>query len=272
MPNTRFEQPAPRSALKSICSGAAAQPERNPAAGLGERRLQASTTLVLLPGLDGTDILFRPFVQALPSWITARCVEYPTSGPNDYAALLPLALAACNGLENYFVLGWSFSGPLALMTVAKPMPGLRGVVLCASFTHAPWPLLRWFKFSAVAPMARLYPLFSWLLAVGGSYETPELRRDKLASFRRVPASVFAARSRAVLGVDVRAELRRCRVRLLYLAGSHDIVVPRWNAKGVKTEFPAAEVVTIAGPHLALRTNPVAAAEAVSKFIVGEGSA
>ena len=27
------------------------------------------TTLVLLPGLDGTDILFQPFVKALPDWI-----------------------------------------------------------------------------------------------------------------------------------------------------------------------------------------------------------
>ena len=234
--------------------------------------MQMSTTLVLLPGLDGTDLLFRPFVQALPPGICPRCIEYPTTGPNDYAALLPLVLAACEGLHDYFLLGWSFSGPLALMAAAQSPTGLRGVVLCASFTRAPWPLLRWLKFAAVPPLARLYPLFSWLLAVGSRHETPDLRRDKIASFRRVPAAVFAARSRAVLGVNVRNELRRCPVRLLYLAGSFDVVVPRWNAAGVKADLPSADVVTIAGPHLALRTNPVAAAGAVAAFIAADGSA
>src|SRR6266480_6110904 len=31
-------------------------------------------TLLLLPGLDGTDIFFRPLVAALPPWIETRCV------------------------------------------------------------------------------------------------------------------------------------------------------------------------------------------------------
>lgn len=68
---------------------------------------------------------------------------------------------------------------------------------------------------------------------------------------------FAARSRAVLGVDVRAIAAKCPVPVLYLAASHDIVVSQWNAKAVKTAVPRAEVVTIRGPHLALRTNAAA---------------
>src|SRR5262245_40997558 len=35
--------------------------------------------LVLLPGLDGTDVPFRPFVEALPSWLAPRVEERSTS-------------------------------------------------------------------------------------------------------------------------------------------------------------------------------------------------
>jgi pimeloyl-ACP methyl ester carboxylesterase len=94
-----------------------------------------------------------------------------------------------------------------------------------------------------------------------------LRRDKKASWAGVSPAALAGRSRAALGVDVRPELRRCGVPLLYLSGSADIVVPSWNARSVKHEMPSAEIVTIDGPHLALRTDPVAAAAVVTKFIM-----
>ena len=82
-------------------------------------------TLILLPGLDGTEIFFRPLLAALPPWIRARCVEYPTWGPNDYGDLLPLVRDACRACDDFFLLGWSFSGPLALMMAAES-PGTFG--------------------------------------------------------------------------------------------------------------------------------------------------
>ena len=228
-------------------------------------------TLVLLPGLDGTAILFRPFVQALPPWIQPRCIEYASSGPNDYPGLLPQIRDACAGLGDFVILGWSFSGPLALMAAAESPPGLRGVVICASFVRSPWPLLGRFRWAVVTPLARLFPLVARVLRWGGLYGSPELSQDQAEIFRRVPPAAFAARSRAALGVDVRAAAAKCPVPVLYLAASHDIVVPQWNAKAVKTAVPRAEVVTIRGPHLALRTNAAAGAAAVTQFMTAVGS-
>ena len=45
------------------------------------------TTLVLLPGLDGTGGLFADFVAALPADITTTVIAYPNSLLLDYAAL-----------------------------------------------------------------------------------------------------------------------------------------------------------------------------------------
>jgi hypothetical protein len=45
---------------------------------------QAMTTLVLLPGLDGTEIFFGPLLSQLPSWIDPVVITYPPTGPNMY--------------------------------------------------------------------------------------------------------------------------------------------------------------------------------------------
>jgi pimeloyl-ACP methyl ester carboxylesterase len=198
-------------------------------------------------------------------------VEYPSSGPHDYQGLLPRVREACAGLENYFVLGWSFSGPLALMMAAEAPSGLRGAILCSSFVRAPWPPLRWAIHAVAGPAARLYPLCSRALAAMGRYESADLRQDLDEIGRRVPPEVFAARVRAVMKVDARDVARTCPVRLLYLAASTDIVVPRWNAASVEAAVPGAVVATIPGPHLALRTNPAAAAAEVARFMMDEPS-
>src|SRR5262245_65891929 len=134
-------------------------------------------TLVLLPGLDGTAIFFRPFVQALPEWIQPRCIEYPPGGPHDYRRLLPRILDACAGLGDFVVLGWSFSGPLALMAAAESPPGLRGVVICASFVRAPVLPLRWLRWGAVAPLAPVGPLVARVMMSLGGYGSDDLRSD-----------------------------------------------------------------------------------------------
>src|SRR5262249_1358509 len=102
------------------------------------------TTLVLLPGLDGTDIFFAPLRRALPDWIRTRVVSYPQSGPTAYEDLMPLVEHAVADLESFFVLGWSFGGPLALHLAATRPGAVRGVILCASFVRPPLPgLVRW---------------------------------------------------------------------------------------------------------------------------------
>ena len=222
------------------------------------------TTLVLLPGLDGTEIFFRPLLTVLPDWIKPVVVTYPTSGANGYSELLAVVEAAIVNLREFYVLGWSFSGPLALTLAAKDPTRIRGVILCASFVRPPLRALSWLRFATAAPLvylvrvARRTPLF-----LAG--DSTDLCRDKRATWNRVPSRILAARARAILTLDARESLRTCPCPVLYLAGSRDRVVPSRNAHEVVRESPATQVVTIDGPHLALYTNPGAAAHAIAAF-------
>ena len=124
------------------------------------------TNLVLLPGLDGTEVFFRPFLAALPPSIRPLVVTYPRSGPNDYKTLLQLVLEKVAHLPTFFLLGSSFSGPLAILLAAAHPARLRGLILSATFLRAPKPHLTRYKFAAVPPViwslrfARRFPV--WL--------------------------------------------------------------------------------------------------------------
>src|SRR5262245_43947170 len=97
--------------------------------------------LVLLPGLDGTDIFFQPLLAALPSDVQVLVVSYPDHGEQDYATLLALIHERLTEIESCIVLGWSFSGPLALQLARTEPDKVRGVILAASFVRSPNRLL-----------------------------------------------------------------------------------------------------------------------------------
>ena len=230
------------------------------------KKVTLTTTLVLLPGLDGTEIFFRPLLAALPKWIKPLVVTYPMSGANDYSALLEVVQEAVDESEEFYVLGWSFSGPLAVMLAAKLPNKIRGVILCASFIRPPYKRLSWLRFAIVSPVVHLLRLVRRTPMFLFSDPTHMLRRDKAATLARVPSRILAARARTVLAVDARDCLRKCPCPVLYVAGSRDRVVPHWNAKDVVRELPSTRVVTIDGPHLAIYTNPGDVAHAIVRFM------
>ena len=222
--------------------------------------------LVLLPGLDGTPILFEPILDKLG--IEALPVSYPQTVPSDYDTLLPVVLAGLPKDRDFVLLGWSFSGPLALMAAATRPPGLRGVVLCASFVQKPlgwvpkfarhlaWPVM--FRISGSMAVAK---------TVLAGFGNPVVNRLIKKAHDAVPPKAMAARVKQVLTVDVRDELKACPVPILYLEAASDRIVPKRNVRSILRVRPDVVVRTIPGPHLALALSPDAAATELRAFVV-----
>jgi len=227
------------------------------------------THLLLLPGMDGTEVFFRPLLRALPAWITPRVVTYPREGRNDYATLFEPVRAAAAELDGCFVLGWSFSGPLALELAVREPQKVRGVVLAATFVRAPLRRLGWFRFALSGPLVWLLRAARQLPLYLSRAAPSQWKRDKRETWRRVSAWTLAKRALAILGVDARALLRRCPSPLLYVAGTRDTVVPRHNVEEIVREFPAT-LVDLEGEHLALYSNPEAAARLITSWIEEAG--
>ena len=131
--------------------------------------------LVLLPGLDGTGVLFRPLLKKLPHYIQPIVVTYPTDKELGYDELLPIVLKKLPQGAPFVLLGESFGGPLSLRVAATRPAGLKALILSASFLSCPhhfvpaWtaPLVRAFPF-------RAFPKLVQLKALLGGYATAEL--------------------------------------------------------------------------------------------------
>lgn len=222
--------------------------------------------LLLLPGMDGTDALLGPIARALAPDVPTRAVTYPARGGEDYERTLPLVRAAVADVGPCVVLGWSFSGPLAIRVAAEQPDAVRAVVLAASFATSPLPWLRWTgpllctpPFALLRTLRRL-PI--WLLRPPAD----PLRRAKARIWREVPASTLVARARAIRRVDARAELSGLRQPLLYLQSARDRVVGPHNLARIRALRPDTEVATLPGDHFALFAEAATAAAAIRGFL------
>ena len=224
-------------------------------------------TLVLLPGMDGTGLLFEPFIAALAGEFGVRIVQYPADQALGYEALEGVARAALPVDGPFVILGESFSGPIAIALAAAKPAGLVGLVLCCTFIRNPRP-----AFSFLRPMLGLVPL-GLAPVVGvlgrflmGSHATRPLKAALAESLAQVSASALRARLRAVLSVDVSSQLRSLNLPLLYLCASKDQVVPASAGKRIVQAYPVAQLVHIEAPHLLLQVAPRQAAGAIRAFV------
>lgn len=224
------------------------------------------TTLVLLPGMDGTGTLFDPLVNVLSGNASLKVVAYPPVAPAGYGVLQDFAEAALPADESIILLGESFSGPIAISLAAKHPDRIKGVVLCCTFVRSPHPYLAPLNFLAAwAPIKQLSLAFA-CAALLGRYATPELRRALGAALAMVSGAAIRARLKAVLSVDVSADLARVTAPILYLRATGDRLIPKHASQLIKHLQPSTQIIEIEGPHCLLQAAPTAAAQAIHQFM------
>ena len=221
--------------------------------------------LLLLPGMDGTGRLFAPLLACLPPSLTAIAVSYPLDNPLGYDGLLTLVEEATRGLDDFVVVGESFSGPLALMLASRNPPGLCGLVLCASFVRFPLSIPEQWRGMVRPWMFRIQPTWLISLVLLGRHAWGPVGRLLRESIRSVSPAALGARAVAVAGVDVAAELMACSVPVLYLRAASDLIIRPRCWKLVQSLRPSAEMALLPGPHLVLQVCPAEAATVLTKF-------
>jgi pimeloyl-[acyl-carrier protein] methyl ester esterase len=220
--------------------------------------------LVLLPGMDGTGILFEPLLKVLPESLSPVVVSYPGDVALSYSELLQRVEANLPSTEPFIVLGESFSGPIALRVAASCPARLKGIVLCASFASNPVRLFPSVCQSLIRPF--IFSLrFLGLRAALAGYSSPSLLEMVREANRAVTPEVLAARARAIVVVNAEDALAACNYPILYLAGSADRVVPKRNYERIKTINQSVKLVVLPAPHLVLQAAPAEAARAITEF-------
>lgn len=223
-------------------------------------------TLLLLPGMDGTGDLFAPFTEALGSAVNVKVVRYPLTEALSYAELASFARAALPADGPFFILGESFSGPIAVALAAEAGPRLQGLVLCCSFVRNPQPIFSGLGFLVKALPVRLVPIAVLAFFLTGRFSTPALRSALSNALSKVSPEVLKVRLLSVLAVDVSTKLAAINAPVLYLRALHDRVVPAAASRLVKHICPQTRRVDVDAPHFLLQARPIDAAQIISTFL------
>lgn len=225
------------------------------------------TSIVLLPGLDGTGELFRPLLSYLPEWIKTIVVSYPRDRYCSYEELKPIITDYLPIGDPFFILGESFSGPLAIKVSNDRPDGLKGVVLCATFVRNPFIIIpSWLKILSVGPIYKLWPLLLKIRALNAGKEYSKIVSLGINAIKTVDPHVIAQRVKAILSVNVENDLRSCNVPILYIMGTRDNLIRRHNfmrIQEIRTDVQLAEIDAL---HFVLQLEPQKAADILMEFM------
>ena len=217
--------------------------------------------VVLLPGLDGTGVLFKPFIDALPSTADIQVMSYPSNTKLSYQKLTELVMSQLPK-EQFILIGESFSGYIAYQVALYKPKSLKLVIFVATFLESPRPFLlalsRFFPrrliLSAPTPTYIIkYILFGLtvnkviieLFRESMSQVSPEILSYRLAEISKLP--------------DI---CRHSDVRSIYIQATNDKLVPKKCAESFKRMFKNINVFQIEGSHFILQSNPLACAEVI----------
>jgi len=220
--------------------------------------------IVLLPGLDGTGDLFKPFLLTYPD-PDYEVIKLPITSNQDYNTLV-LNVREHLPKIDFVLVGESFSGPIAAALASDKSLPMKGVIFVATFLSPPNPMLlnfaKWipFQFMSNLPLAK-HVLKNLLFE-------RDTKNDLLLSFKRVlndiPPEIIRQRLEAIRGLKQKNEFQK--IPALCLVASHDKLVPKNNSQEFKKFFEEISVQEIRGSHFLLQTNPKDCGKAIFAFI------
>jgi pimeloyl-ACP methyl ester carboxylesterase len=224
------------------------------------------TTLLLLPGLDGTGLIFEPLLTYLPEEIDAQIVRYPANRVMSFQEHIAFARKQFPKKKPFVLLAESFSGPIGLQLLAEPPGNLVGVILVATFARHPSPFLvdagRYLPQKLLLNLFSKTPLGRFFCLGGASADAAEILREALQS---VKLSVLSNRLKILAELPPPPD-KTFSGPCLYLQASRDRLVPSRAVDQLQRHLPQLQVEQIAGPHIILLAQPETGARQISDFI------
>lgn len=208
--------------------------------------------ILLLPGMDGTGIMFEPFVKALPNSIDVQIAKLIQEKNVSYEEQATVILRTVK--KNTIVIGESYSGLIA-HELGKMAPELvKHIVFAASFLERPSVLA---KYGKLLPRAMLnYSLYPESLVkrmLFGEYSSEYLMGLFNRTMSEVPLDVLAFRIKQMGSLE--PMVGHSNIAATYFQAKHDNLVSKKSVEVFKKVYANLTHKTIEGSHFVLQTNP-----------------
>lgn len=192
--------------------------------------------VVLVPGIDGTALLFYRQQPLLAEYFDVVAFPLPTKDPASMtmASLVADLAGVIEGVapRGAIVVGESFGGALS-MSLAINQPGLvAGLVIVNSFPY----LDERIKLRLAPPALRLIPWGAMPIVrryTSDHLHSPHTDASDIQEFRQRAKSIdrasYIRRLEILWSYDIREQLNEIDAPTLFLAGDHDRLLPsvRW---------------------------------------------
>jgi pimeloyl-ACP methyl ester carboxylesterase len=226
-------------------------------------------TICLLPGLDGTGLLYRRLQAELQRDFEPSILTYGVDD-GSYADLANKLMLRLPRDKPFVLVAESFAGPLAILLAARRPPGLQALVLAASFARTPVrggrSMAALISHLPILPPPRL--LLERLLM--GDDRDEDLAKQLEDALAAVPLTTLKARALAALRCDVGAELACLDVPLLYLAARRDRLISRAASDWVVKMYANTECAYLDAPHFVFQVAAEASAHSIRAFLSRHG--
>ncbi len=208
--------------------------------------------LLLLPGLDGTGLLFRPLVDMLSGFCEIEIVSYPDDKLLGYADLIEWIQERLPQ-EDFILLGESFAGPVVYEIACHEPAGLKGAIFVATFLHDPHPVLTRllssfpFRFFLSLPI----PDYVSRTFFFDSHADESIMALFARAMQKTPPRVLVHRLSEIARLEIRPSV--CSLNCTYIQATRDRLVPPGCLSAFRQQMENLVVYRVAGPHFILQS-------------------
>ena len=210
--------------------------------------------LILLPGMDGTGLMFRPFTDIADNH-SIDVISYPNEESRKYSDLVGYVKDRLPRDKDFVVIAESYSGPIAYELMKENIPNLKAVIFIASFLENPRPvLLSFVKLLPISIILRLpVPKFIIRRYLFGSDATVRLITEFKTALSKVSPAVLASRLREI--PNLKMPDKTVNYPCCYIGAEEDKLVTSKSIEAFRRVIRNIHIRSVNSPHFLLQSRP-----------------
>lgn len=207
---------------------------------------------IVLPGMDGTDLLLSRFIRLVPPALSIRVIALPDNPQDDYDTLVDKILPELRHQPPVHLIAESFSGPLSILLADRYPELVERVTLIATFASSPIPFVaRFFPWWCMVRM----PLPRFVAQRYFAGNDQEMAASLVRASKHTSSATLATRIRLLKKVNVCKELARLQCPVQYIRPLGDRLVPKKCVQEIANVNDRVRISEVNGPHLIMQTRP-----------------
>ncbi len=222
------------------------------------------TKVILLPGMDGSGIMFEPLLETLPEKINCETLTLAPGGDQSYSTQARL-IAEAIGDDEVVIFAESYSGHLAFLIHKLKPKNIKHIIFAASFLTNP---------SILTELAPLLPIgilksglipnsFLHLMCFNNSAH-PKAIDCLNRSLQTVSIKVLKQRLRNI--ASLKSTKQKIEIPCTYILPSNDYLVSKKAVNHLMESCRDLKVVNLKGGHFIAQSNVVGCSQVISDAI------